>query len=158
MIDKIPIAGVVAVTIKKPDGTIVHAGERQNTINLELKKKCAEGMGSAIANVGIQESAFDDDEFTSPTVGGSGIVIYAGTSYYEMDTISVANSSSGVGFTIVSRIRASANYTITKAYLGNSWNGTSNKFDTDYSDVTTNISLSNGYQLDLTWTVRIADA
>lgn len=157
MIDKIPIAGVVAVTIKKPDGTIVHVGEKQNTINVELKKKCAEGMGSAIANVGIQESAFDDDEFNSPTVGGSGIVIYAGTSYYEMATISVANSS-GVGFTIISRIRASASYTITKAYLGNSWNSTGNKFDVDYSDVTTNISLANGYQLDLTWTVRIADA
>ena len=157
MIDKIPIAGVVAVTIKKPDGTIVHVGERQNTINLEVKKKCAEGLLSAQSNIGIMESAFSNDTFTSPTVGSSGIVIYAGSSYYQMDTISIANSS-GVGFTIVSRIRASAGYTITKAYLGNSWNGTSNKFDTDYSDVTTNISLSNGYQLDLTWTVRIADA
>jgi len=157
MIDKIPIAGVVAVTIKKPDGTIIHVGDRQNTINLELKKKCTQGMNGAQTNFGIQESAFSNDTFTSPTVGSSGIVIYAGTSYYEMATISV-NNSSGVGFTIISRIRASTSYTITKAYLGNSWNSTSNKFDNDYSDVTTNISLSNGYQLDLTWTVRIADA
>ena len=157
MIDKIPIAGVVAVTIKKPDGTIVHVGEKQNTINLELKKKCVHGMNGVTTNFGIQESAFDDDAFTSPTVGGSGIVIYAGTSYYEMDTIDVDDVSSGVGFTIVSRIRASTNYTITKAYLGNSWDDTTNKFDNDYSDVTTNISLSNGYQLDLTWTLRIAN-
>ena len=158
MIDKIPIAGVVAITIKKPDGTIVHVGEKRNTINLELKKVCAGTMVGAQANIGLMESAFDDDGFIAPPVGGSGIVIKHGTSYYQMDTVSIANSASGTGFTIISRIRASASYTIIHAYLGNSWDDTSNKFDVDYSDVSTNISLNNGYQLDLTWTLRLADA
>ena len=157
MIDKIPIAGVVAITIKKPDGTIVHVGERQNTINLELKKVCAGTMIGAQGNIGLMESAFDDDGFIAPPVGGSGIVIKHGTNYYQMDTVSIANSS-GVGFTIIGRIRASASYTIIHAYLGNSWADTSDKFDVDYSDVSTNITLNNGYQLDLTWTLRLADA
>ena len=154
MKDNIKPVGYVEIEIIKADGSKHQEGH--NTISSEIKNKIAASLRSAQTNFGVMESAFDNDDFSSPPTGESGIYILDNSSNkFQMKT--TLYSSADLSFVIKGTARASQAYTIDKAYLGNEYS--SGNFVTEYSeyDFNPNISLSDGDQLNVTWTITIAD-
>ena len=154
MKDNIKPVGYVEIEIIKADGTKHQEGF--NTINSAIKNKIAASLRSAQTNFGVMESAFDNDDFSSPPTNESGIYIEdTGSNKYQMKT--TLHSNAAKSFVMKGTARASQSYTIDKAYLGNQYS--SGNFVTEYSvyDFNPNISLADGDQLNVTWTLTIAD-
>mgnify|MGYP001311661697 CR=1 FL=1 len=154
MKENIKPVGYVEIEIIKADGSKHQEGF--NTISSGIKNKVADSLRAASTNFGLLESAFDNDDFSSPPTNESGIYIEdTGSSKYQMKT--TLQSSSDLSFVIKGVARASQSYTIDKAYLGNQYS--SGNFTYEYSvyDFNPNVSLSDGDQLNVTWTITIAD-
>lgn len=156
MKENIKPVGYVEIEIIRADGSKHQEG--YNTISSYIKNKVADSLRTASTNFGLLESAFDNDDFSSPPTSESGIYIEdTGSNKYQMKT--TLQSSSDLSFVMKGVARASQSYTIDKAYLGNEYSGSSGTFTWEYSvyDFNPNVSLSDGDQLNVTWTITIAD-
>jgi hypothetical protein len=154
MQENIKPVGYVEIEIIKADGSKHQEGF--NTISTAIKNKIASSLRTAQTNFGLLESAFDNDDFSTPPTNESGIYIQdTGSNKYQMKT--TLHSNADLSFVMKGTARASQSYTIDKAYLGNQYS--SGSFTTEYSvyDFNPNISLADGDQLNVTWTITIAD-
>jgi len=151
-------SGTVSWEVIKRNGSVVTSEGKENTIQSELKNKLSDTLYTATNNFGLLNSPFNNDDFSSPTNGESGIVLNgtSPTALYQMDTSLDSNSS--LSFTIEGVIKASASYSIPSAILGHYWSTTT--FLTDYSAHTfsSQIELDDGDQLNVTWQITISDS
>ena len=157
--DTIGTSGHVTIEIIKPDNKIENQ-DGPNTISSELKNQIAHALAVNISNFGVMESAFDNDDFSSAPTGESGIYIEdSNNNLYQMKT--TLESSTSTSMTLKGQARASQSYTITDAFLGNSYqSGSPDNFVTEYSayDFNPDISLADGDQLNVTWVITISDS
>jgi hypothetical protein len=161
MEDRIIPSGEVKIEVIKASGRKIVDMEGPNTVHLDVKHEMANACVLATAAFGVMESAFDNDTFTTPTSGDSGIIIRdnAGTPVlYEME--STLLDSNAYDFTVKGVARASQSYTIVSAILGHGWSTSSTDFDVRFSDHTfaSTIDLVDGDQLNVTWKITIANS
>ena len=157
MNEKLGMQGKVTVEVIKANGK----KDRQiisNAVDSEIKNSIASGLQGA-TTYGLNSSTFSTDNFATPDTGGSGVVVYDGSSYYETATTSVgASSGLGHGVKIQSSTRASgSNYNLTQAHLGRSkTNGANSDFDIKYASTSFTQSVNDGQQIDITWEVTVS--
>ena len=161
MEDRITPLGEVKIEVIKANGQKTVELEGPNTVHLDVKHAMASACVLATGAFGVMESAFDNDTFTTPTNGESGIIIRDNASpavLYEME--STLLDSNATDFTVKGVARASQNYTIVSAILGHGWSTGGTDFDVRFSDHTfaSNISLVDGDQLNVTWKITIANS
>ena len=162
MKDSIAPSGRVEIQVIKKDGTVIDKSGH-NEIHAELKREMAESMFSAQGNFGIQGPAvFDDATFTTTIPNGeSGIIIKdTGGELYQMATTMTA--SPATSFTVKGEVRNDgASKTISDAYLGHD-TATEDfgvQYSTyDFSDNGGDQAVADGDQLNITWTITIADS
>ena len=159
MKDKVIPSGKVHIEIIRANGSIENM-EEPNAINQAIRNKLAATLASATTGVScIADPIFDNNNFTTPTNGQSGIyVVHTNGTKYEM--ASTRSASGTKTFTITGVLRAEASYTIASAVLGNVYSTSSNAFTTITStkSFSGNISLVDGDQLTVTWVITIADS
>ena len=159
MKDTVIPSGKVHIEIIRANGLIENI-EEPNAINQAIRNKLAATLAAATTGVScIADPKFDNDNFTSPTNGQSGIYVVAtNASKYEM--VSTRSSSGTKTFTIQGVLRSEASYTIASAVLGNVYSTSSGAFTTITStkSFSGNISLVDGDQLTVTWVITIADS
>ena len=162
MKDSIRPSGNVEFQVIKKDGTVIdHSGH--NTIHAELKTEMAQSMFSAQGNFGIANTLFDDATFTTTIPDNeSGIIIKdTGGEQYQMSTTMTATAAKS--FTVKGEVRndSGSSITISDAYLGHD-TATENfgvQYSTyDFSDNGGDQAVADGDQLNITWTITIADS
>jgi len=161
MEDRIIPSGQVKIEVIKASGQKTVELEGPNEIHLDVKHKMASACVLATGAFGVMESAFDNDTFTTPTSGESGIIIRDNSSpvvLFEMKTTLLDDND--YDFTVKGVAKASQNYTIVSAILGHGWSTGSTDFDVRFSDHTfgSTISLVDGDQLNVTWKITIANS
>lgn len=158
MKDTVIPSGKVHIEIIRANGFIENI-EEPNTIHQNIRDKLAASLASGTSDMScIASPTFDNDNFTSPTNGQSGIYVVAtNASKYEM--VSTKTNSGVKTFTIKGVLRAEASYTIASAVLGHVYSTSSNAFTvvTSTKTFSGNISLVDGDQLTITWVITIAD-
>jgi len=157
MKDDMGIKGEVTVTVIKADGKKKN-DKMSNTIDANLKANIATGLWVS-TTYGLNSSVFDNDNFSSVTDNESGIVVKSGSNFYETKNTSIGSPSSGSGVKIQSSTRNNSGSTITlsNAYLGRTWNASSNAFDgVAYASATPTTAIADGQQIDLSWEVTIS--
>jgi len=157
MNDDMGIKGEITVTVIKAGGK-KKKEKMSNAIDANLKSNISTGLWVS-TSYGLNSNLFGNDNFTSVTDNESGIVVKAGSNYYETKHTSIGNPSSGTGVKIQSSTRNNSGSTITlsNAYLGKTWNASSNVFDgVAYASATPTTAIADGQQIDLSWEVTIS--
>ena len=159
MEDRITPSGHVKIEIIRASGIKLIDQEGPNTIHLDLKHKMASACVVATTAFGVMNSAFDNDDFSTPTNGESGIYI-TDTSAVKYQMVTSLDASSAYSFTCKGVARASQSYTIDTANLGHGYSTGNGDFDVQFSsyDFSPNITLADGDQLNVTWQVTIANS
>ena len=161
MEDRVIPSGQVKIEVIKASGQKTVGLEGPNTVHNDVKHEMASACVLATGAFGVIESAFDNDTFTTPSNGESGIIIRDNSSpavLYEMQTSLIDDNATD--FTVKGIARASTNYTIVSAILGHGWSTGGTDFDVRFSDHTfaSTISLVDGDQLNVTWKITIANS
>ncbi|MDP6586456.1 MAG: hypothetical protein QF535_17515 [Anaerolineales bacterium] len=161
MEDKAIVKGVVDVVITRADGsTEYYSGT--NTVNSAIKNAMASGLASAVTGgFGVLSNPFDgsDTGFAAVTTGEDGIIVQTTeTDYYQASTAAAASGNTGTTMKVVGTVKADASKTIDIAYLGHGATGSAGyDYLVSVHDFGSNIALTDGDQLDITWTITIAD-
>jgi len=166
--DSILSKGVVNIEVISKDGSVREIREGNNTVNSSVKNKITDALQDDTTNFGCTTNLMDDDDFTTPSANDSGIFVKDNTSptpvRYQTECSLV--SSGDYTFTMKGILRAAGSYTLPSCHLGNKYNTTNKEFDVAFSDHTFQsgsplannpISLVDGDQLNITWTMTIAD-
>ena len=158
MKDTIIPKGHVQIEIIRADGSH-NEQEGSNAISSELTGKLALTVQGPCSAYGVMESAFDNDDFSTPPANESGIIL-VDTSSNRYQAKSTLDATTAYSFTVKGVVRAAASYTIDKALLGHGWSTNVNDYDVKFSeyDFSPNISLSDGDQLNVTWVITIANS
>jgi len=161
--DRVTPSGKVSVEIIRANGNVEHL-QGSNAIHQDIRNKLAASLAAGTSAIScIANPAFDNDNFTSPTNGQSGIyIIHTNGTKYEMVSTKTSTDSNGTAktFTIKGVLRAEATYTIASGVLGHAYSTSSGAFTTITSTHTfsENIGLVDGDQLTVTWVITIADS
>ena len=162
MKDKTKLVGLVNVQITRANGdTETYTG--RNTIDSEIKNAIAAGINAQVSGgFGVLVSPFDGSNtgFVAGTSGESGIIVKTTASdYYQCSTAAASSGNSGTTMKVVGTVKANASKTIDYAYLGHGWSSNA-AFDYNVAShsFSSNIALDDGDQLDITWTITIADS
>lgn len=162
MQDKTKLVGLVDIVVKKATGEIQRLSGR-NTIDSELKNAITSGLNGAVSSgYGAMTSLFDGSNtgFVAPTSGESGIIVKTtANDYYQCATVGASSGNTGASVKLVGTLKANATKTIDIAYMGHGWSSGA-AFDYSFAthDFSSNIALEDGDQLDITWTITIADS
>ena len=162
MKDKTKLIGLVDVVVKRASGEI-ETMSGQNTIDTEIKNAMTAGINAQVSGgFGVLISAFDGSQtgFVAGTSGESGIIVKTtANDYYQCSTAAASSGNTGTTMKVVGTIKANASKTIDIAYLGHGWSSNA-AFDYNVAlhDFSSNIALDDGDQLDITWTITIADS
>ena len=166
MKERATVQGIVDVVITRANGKQeFYSG--QNTVESAVKNAVASSLNAAHSGgYGVLNSAFDGSDTGFSSIGSgvdgqSGIIVKTTASdYYEAETVAASSGNTGKVVKVVGTIKANASKTIDIAYLGH---GQDSGSDVTYGvlvsthDFSSNIALTDGDQLDITWTVTIAD-
>jgi hypothetical protein len=156
MKDVIAPRGKVTIEVQRADGSY-ERHEGPNTINQSLRNKLAITLKDGVSAFPCISSGsdFNNNDFTGPTSGQSGIYITDSNS--NKTEMSCTRSATGAKtFTVTGVARSEATRTINTGTLGNNYS--SGAFTVIYSTKSfTPISLVDGDQLTVTWQLTIAD-
>ena len=158
--DQLGISGHVEVKLYRaggdPEGEVIV--DKHNDIHANLKNVIAESMISA-KNFDIEDGGlFTSDTFTTPSANKGGIYVEL-TDGNEYDCQSTKETPANAkNYKFKGIIRASQGRTVDKAYIGNKYaTGTSQFTYTHAStDFSPNISLANGDQLTINWSITLS--
>ena len=164
MKDKTKLVGLVDVVVKRATGEI-ETMSGKNTIETEIKNAIAAGINAQVSGgYGVLISAFDGSSsgFAAPTVGESGMIVRTTAGdYYQCATVAASSGNTGTTMKVVGTVKANTSKTIDYAYIGHHAEAT-NSADFAYNvanhSFSSNIALDDGDQLDITWTLTIADS
>mgnify|MGYP003664952220 CR=1 FL=1 len=160
--DRVTPSGKVSVEIIRANGNVEHL-EGSNAIHQDIRNKLAASLASGTTNICcIANPAFDSNAFQTPTNGQSGIyIVLTNGTKYEMLSTKTSTDSNGTAktFTVTGVLRSEATYAIASGVLGNVYSTSSGAFTTITSThaFSGGISLVDGDQLTVTWTITIAD-
>jgi hypothetical protein len=162
MKDKTKLVGLVDVVVKRASGDI-ETMSGQNTIETEIKNAIASGINGAVSGgFGVLISAFDGSNsgFVAGTSGESGIIVKTtANDYYQCSTEAASSGNSGTTMKVVGTVKANASKTIDYAYLGHGWSSNADfAYNVANHSFSSNIALEDGDQLDITWTITIANS
>ena len=161
MKDSICPSGWVEIEVIKKDGTVIKRGGK-NEIHDQLKEEMAKSMFQTEGNFNINFNLFDIATFTTSIPNDkSGIIIKdTGGEKYQMATTMPGTAAKS--FQVKGEVRNASGSTITisDAYLGH--DTSSEAFGVQYSsyDFSANggdQAVTDGQQLNITWSISIAD-
>jgi len=162
MKDKTKLVGLVDIQITRANGdTETYTG--RNTIDTEVKNAIASAINSSVSGgFGALTSPFDGSNtgFVTPTSAESGIIVKTtANDYYQCSTAAASSGNENATLKIVGTVKADASKTVDIAYVGHGWSSNADfAYNIASHDFSSNIALDDGDQLDITWTITIADS
>ena len=163
MKDKATVKGKVSIRIQRANGEEeFYVGE--NTIDSEIKNAMATSLNGAVTQgFGVLAGAFDgsDTGLETPTVGESGMIAKTttGSEYFQGATVANTSANTGAAMSVKATWKSDVSKTFDILYLGHDWRDTNNyTYNIANHTLSGDIDMTNGDQLDVTWTITLADS
>ena len=162
MKDKATVKGKVSIRIQRANGEEeFYVGE--NTIDTEIKNIMATSLFEAVTQgFGVLAGAFDgsDTGLVTPTVGESGMIAKTtGSEYFQGATVANTSANTGAAMSVKATWKSDDSKTFDILYLGHDWRDTNNyTYNIANHTLSGDIDMTNGDQLDVTWTITLADS
>ena len=162
MKDKATVKGKVSIRIQRANGEEeFYVGE--NTIDSEIKNAMTTSLNGAVSGgFGVLESAFDgsDTGLVAPDADKSGMVARTtGSSYFQGATVANTSANTGAAMSVKATWKSDQTQVFDILYLGHQYVSDNNfAYNIANHTLSSDITMTNGDQLDVTWTITLADS
>ena len=162
MKDQVGLKGEVGFVITKADGTTQEVGNYKNTISTELKTAIATSLQIAQEFGALNGATGDAENFIAATENQAGIVaLDTAGNYWTAYTRGASSGNTAATLKLDGTIKANSSKTIASFKMGHGAGvdvASTGSFSVDYAtNDPSDIALVDGDQLDITWTITLAD-